>query len=103
MTAIKRTAYPQFKQQPTAKELIELYTPTLEEIEFAKSRVKNKSGLLRLLVMLKSFQRLGYFPHPEWVPHTVINHLRSHLKLSDGVSAIPSVRSRYYYSLTKLC
>lgn len=47
--------------------------------------------------MLKTFQRLGYFPYPEFVPLLIINHLRSGLKLSSKVSAIPSLRSRRRY------
>lgn len=49
------------------------------------------------MVMLKSFQRLGYFPHPELVPTAIIAHLRKRLNLSSSVSAIPSVRSIRYY------
>lgn len=40
MTVIERTAYPRFKQHPSALELTELYTPTSEEIQFVKSRSK---------------------------------------------------------------
>lgn len=55
MTAIERTAYPRFKSQANVKELAQLYTPSADEIAFAKSQVKSKRGLLRFLVMLKSF------------------------------------------------
>jgi hypothetical protein len=85
MTLIDRTAYPRFKQYPSAKELTELYTPTLEELKCVKSRVRSHEGLLCFMVMLKSFQRLGYFPHPENVPITIIKHIRSYLKLRDWV------------------
>ena len=47
--------------------------------------------------MLKSFQRLGYFTHPELVPPPIIIHLRSCLKLDSAVSSIPSLRSIRYY------
>ena len=97
MTVITRTAYPSFKHCPTAKELAELYTPSATEIEFVRSRVKTYSGLLRLMVMLKSFQRLGYFPSHDAVPTSVIEYLRSCLKLQPSVSAIPSLRARRYY------
>ena len=97
MTSIDRTAYPKFKQFPDPKELAELYTPTPTEIKFVKSKTKNHEGLLRLMVMLKSFQRLGYFPHPEQIPIAVIKHLRSCLKLQDSVKAIPSERQRHTY------
>ncbi len=49
------------------------------------------------MVMLKSFQRLGYFPHPENVPITIIKHLRSYLKLRDWVKAITTDRQRRNY------
>jgi TnpA family transposase len=97
MTLIDRTAYPRFKQYPSAKELTELYTPTLEEIKFVKERVRSHEGLLCFMVMLKSFQRLGYFPHPENVPIVIIQHLRSSLKLRDWVKAIPTDRQRRNY------
>ncbi|WP_141106011.1 DUF4158 domain-containing protein, partial [Nodularia sp. NIES-3585] len=97
MTLIDRTAYPKFKQFPNPKELVELYTPQSAEIKFAKSKTKSHEGFLSFMVMLKSFQRLGYFPHPEIVPIAVIKHLRSCLKLQDWVKAIPSERQRYTY------
>ncbi len=62
-----------------------------------RSRTKSKIGLLGLTVMLKSFQRLGYFTHPELVPHPIIIHLRSCLELDSAVSSIPSLRSIRYY------
>jgi Domain of unknown function (DUF4158)/Tn3 transposase DDE domain len=98
MTAIERTAYPRFKSQTTKKELAELYTPSTSELVFAQGQVKGKRGLLRFLVMLKSFQRLGYFPLSETVPPNVIGHIRTCLNLSSSVCAIPSDRSRYYYA-----
>ncbi len=97
MTLIDRTAYPRFKQYPSAKELAELYTPTPLETKFVQSRVRSPEGLLCFMVMLKSFQRLGYFPHPENVPLTIIKHLRSYLKLRDWVKAIPTERQRRNY------
>ncbi|NER26457.1 MAG: DUF4158 domain-containing protein [Symploca sp. SIO1C4] len=65
MTSIERTAYPRFKQYPEPSELAELYTPTEAELKLIKTRTKSHEGRLRLMVMLKTFQRLGYFPHPE--------------------------------------
>jgi TnpA family transposase len=97
MTLIDRTAYPKFKQFPDAKELAELYTPTETEIKLVKFKTKSHEGFLCFMVMLKSFQRLGYFPHPELIPIAVIKHLRSYLKLQDWVKAIPSERQRYNY------
>ena len=97
ITVISRTAYPQFKRYPSNKELHELYTPTEEEIKFVSSRTKSKTGFLGLMVMLKSFQRLGYFTHPKLVPQPIIIHLRTCLELDYQVSPIPSLRSIRYY------
>ena len=97
MTAIERTAYPRFKQQPTSRELAEFYTPTSEEMIFAQSQAATKTGLLRILALLKPLQRLGYFPHPDFVPTPVIQYLRSHLKLPPKISAITPLRTRRRY------
>ncbi len=97
MTAIERTAYPRFKPQPTPKELAELYTPTAKEMAFAQLQVASRTGLFRILLLLKSFQRLGYFPHPEFIPTSVIGHLRTWLKLPTKVSPIVPLRTRHRY------
>jgi TnpA family transposase len=82
VTSIERTAYPRFKRQFTTKELAEIYTPTLAEIAFAYNTTKGESNILNLLVILKSFQRLGYFPSIADIPLKIINHIRSHLKFA---------------------
>ncbi len=82
MTSIERTAYPRFKRQFTTKELTEIYTPTKSEIAFAYNTTKGESNILSLLVILKSFQRLGYFPSIADIPLKIINHIRSHVKLA---------------------
>ncbi len=62
MALIERTAYPRFSRVFTARELQDAYTPTSEEVLFARLHVRNDTGLLCLLVLLKCFQRLQYFP-----------------------------------------
>src|SRR5579883_251559 len=95
MTAVERTAYPRFKTHPSAQELATLYTPTAEEVKFVQSQARTKSGVLRLMVMLKAFQQIGYFPHPEFVPVPVITHLRACLKLNAWISAVPTLPTRH--------
>lgn len=85
MTSIERTAYPRFKRQFTTKELTEIYTPTSSEIAFAYSTTKGENNILNLLVILKSFQRLGYFPSISDIPLKIINHIRSHLKFKSDI------------------
>ena len=102
MTAINRTAYPYFKPIPNSEELAELYTPTAAELELAHSKVRLAPSRLSFLVLLKSFQRLGYFPRPEVIPDAVITHIRKFLNLQDSVSAIAPEASRYrYYRLIR--
>jgi hypothetical protein len=65
MACIERTAYPRFKSNPTAQDLHTLYTPTAEEIAWARKTARPAAHRFTLLVLLKSFQRLGYFPRLE--------------------------------------
>lgn len=82
VTSIERTAYPRFKRQFTTKELSDIYTPTFAEIAFAYSTAKGESNILNLLVILKSFQRLGYFPSIADIPLKIINYIRSYVKFA---------------------
>ena len=82
VTSIERTAYPRFKRQLTAKELIEIYTPNKSEIAFAYATTQGESNILNLLCLLKSFQRLGYFPSLADIPRKIVAHVRSNLKFS---------------------
>lgn len=93
MTAIERTAYPQFKDRPTRKTLTELYTPTPSEIRFARANTRNPSNFLSLVVLLKSFQRLGYFPAPSDIPPAIIGHLKSCLNVGKRIELTPSTTS----------
>ena len=47
--------------------------------------------------MLKTFQRLGYFCQFEFIPHSIIDHIRSCLNLGEKYSAIAPERSRRRY------
>ena len=102
MTAISRTAYPYFKQLPSPDELAKLYSLTADELALAKRRAHLVPNQLSFLVLLKSFQRLGYFPHPEVVPDPVISHIREQLGLDADVSAIaPAASRRRYYRVIR--
>ncbi len=83
MALIERTAYPRFNPNPSKSELARLYTTTLREIELAKRATRGEDQSLAFLVMLKSFQRLGYIPTNEDVPEALVSHVRSRLGLSE--------------------
>jgi len=99
MTTLERTAYPTFKSAPMPKELAAQYTPTASEVAFAQAQARSKSGQLSLLVMLKAFQRLGYFPALTAIPSMLIQHLRACLNLRDHVAARLSLRSLRHYQV----
>ncbi len=82
MTSIERTAYPRFKRYYTPNELKEVYTPTKTEIAFALSVTTGEENYFNCLVLLKSFQRLGYFPKIKDIPPTVVNYIQTVLRLN---------------------
>ena len=86
MTSIERTAYPRFKRYYTPHELKTIYTPTTEEKLFASEHTNNQSNYLNLLLLLKTFQRLGYFPKIELIPSSIINHLKKVLSLPEELA-----------------
>ena len=96
MTSIERTAYPRFKRYYTPHELKTIYTPTTEEKLFASEHTNNQSNYLNLLLLLKTFQRLGYFPKIELIPFSIINHLKKVLSLPEEL-AIGYVHARTYH------
>lgn len=97
MTSIDRTAYPRFKSRTSAAELEKIYSPTPEEVRGGRASTRGEEQLLGFMVMLKSFQRLGYFPMPNEVPESVISYIRSRLGLSSGAEPALPERSRYRY------
>jgi TnpA family transposase len=87
VTAIDRTAYPLFKRVVPARELAEAFTPTIDEVVWAHEKTQHDHHLLALVVWLKSYQRLGYFPKLDEVPAAVVEHVRGTLKLPGEVTA----------------
>src|SRR4051794_40297382 len=88
MAAIERTAYPRFKRNPTRRELEEIYTPTAAELAWTTGFVRDDAYRLHLLLWLKSFQRLGYFPRLQEIPAAVVDYLRTYLQLEADVQPV---------------
>lgn len=98
MASIERTAYPRFKKVVSARELYEAFTPTPRETAWAREATRTESNLLVLVVLLKAFQRLGYFPKLAEVPAPVVVHVGRRLGLGDDViAAADSVRTLERY------
>jgi hypothetical protein len=95
MASIERTAYPRFKKDPTRKELREIYTITTEESQFAHSVARGSIPVFSFLIMMKCFQRLGYFPRPKDIPAAVISHIRTCLHLPNDTE--PNFQTKTLY------
>jgi Domain of unknown function (DUF4158) len=67
--------------------LAEAFTPTPDEVGWARGRTQSEQYLLALAVLLKCYQRLGYFPKLTEVPLVVVDHVRTVLGLAEGVGA----------------
>jgi len=69
------TAYPRFKTRLTSAELERFYTPTDEELAFCANVTRLPTTQLGFVVLLKTFQRLGYFVPSNEVPEAIIEHI----------------------------
>lgn len=85
MTSVDRTAYPRFGRVVSGRELAESFTPTGDEAEWAQAATQDDRRLLALVVWLKSYQRLGYFPKVDDVSAAVTRHVRGELGLAGDV------------------
>lgn len=54
MPGLHDTAYPRFKKRIRRKELEQIYTPSVEEINFARNETRGES-ILWFLCLLKTF------------------------------------------------
>lgn len=98
MTSMERTAYPRLTRAPSAKELRDLYTPTAAEVTFVTTTARGPAQKLGLLILLKVYQRLGYFPKPDTIPPAIITHVRTTMQYpADLVPDIASNHTLYRY------
>lgn len=101
MTTIERTAYAHFTRAPSVKELREIYTPTPGDVAFVATHARRPSQTFSLMILLKVYRRLDYFPDPAAIPGAVISHIRAVMKLE--ASLVPDISSttqyRYYTAI----
>jgi len=100
MPSASDTAYPLLKAEPTGKELAEVYTPTESELAFARSRTNQPLPRVGLLLLLKTFQRLGYFVTFTQIPDPIVRHIANCAGFLDVVELLntydlSSVRDRH--------
>jgi hypothetical protein len=75
MLSASDTAYPLLKASPSARELDEFFTPNLFELTFAEKHTRQPSLLVGLLILLKTFQRLGYFVQVADIPRSIVRQV----------------------------
>ena len=75
MPAVHETAYPRLKHSISNEELHESYTPSADELALADEASKGTGPKICLLVLLKVFQRLGYFVRLRDVPKPIAEHI----------------------------
>lgn len=81
MTSVHETAYPRFKPELTIRELSRVYELNNEELQFIRKLSRKASGKLYLAILLKSVQRLGYFPLLADIPSSIIVFLNKRLEI----------------------
>ncbi|MCG8349587.1 MAG: Tn3 family transposase [Chloroflexales bacterium] len=97
MTAIQDTAYPRIRSSLTIHELAEIYTPSIADVAQARRAARGAGPQLGFLVLLKTFQRLGYFLPLTDVPTVIIMHIAAAAHLN----ATPADLARYDVSGTR--
>jgi TnpA family transposase len=98
MTSIERTAYPRFKRTLSARDLADIYTPTAQELAFVSRSARTSQLRLNLMVLLKAFGRLGYFPLLSDVPPAIVDHIRTAMRLPPTLTLFyPVSRTMRYH------
>lgn len=92
------TAYPRLKSTVTDAELAEIYTPTPEEITFADMHTQSETAKVGALLLLKTFQRLGYFLPIAAIPQRIVRHITR----SVGLVTVPEGFATYDTSHTRV-
>ena len=80
MPSIEETAYPRLKSNPSQEALENLYSPTEEEILLAQQRTRGEIAKLGFLVLLKTFQIVGYPVQVSQVPSAIVKKIASIIK-----------------------
>lgn len=97
MATIERTAYPRFKKNISKKELIKIYNLNSEEIEIAHRSAKGELQVANFILLLKSFQRLGYFPKINEIPIEIVKYICFQLKITPDIELNLPNRTLYRY------
>jgi len=72
---IQETAYLRLKSNVSARDLASIYTPRPNELALAEQSTRGEDSHLSFLNLLKTFQRLGYFPLLSQVPPAIVEYI----------------------------
>ncbi|HRY19836.1 MAG TPA: DUF4158 domain-containing protein [Candidatus Competibacteraceae bacterium] len=75
MPTPQETAYPRLKTHFSTRDLALFYTPSADEQTFVQQSARGEVARLGLLILLKTFQRLGYFVSLSQVPIGLVEYL----------------------------
>ncbi|MET7987716.1 DUF4158 domain-containing protein [Streptomyces sp. NPDC005281] len=79
-----RSTASRFKRLITTHELHLFFSPTREELKWAADATDCDERPLALLLMLKSYRRMGCFPAVGHVPEMVVDFVRRAVELPEG-------------------
>ena len=79
MANVERTAYPQFPRALTLRDLQQSFTPRPDELLWLQKAARGADSSLALMVQLKCFQYLRYFPDIETIPEGIGEHISATL------------------------
>ena len=82
------TAYPRFKSRPSSAELERFYTPCENERVFCDRHTRSQTTRLGFVLLLKTYQRLGYFVTSEQVPDAIVAHVAAAVNESGNREAL---------------
>ncbi len=95
MTSIERTVYPRFTRAPSVKELRNIFTPTPTDVAFVTTHARGPAQKFALMILLKVYQRLQYFPELQTIPGAVISHIRTVMDYPPDL--VPDIASATLY------
>lgn len=88
MTSLQDTAYPRLSHQLTTKALMTVYTPTPEERVLADGITRSRVANVGFLVLLKTYQRLGYPVLMKDVPASIIRQVSTTATVTVSAEAL---------------
>ena len=88
MPTIQETAYPRLKSHVSVRDLAVIHTPNVDELALAKQVTRGAVAQLGFLVLLKIFQRLGYFVPISQVPSAIIEHIASVAQIQPAITEL---------------